>query len=143
MKIYNKKNFFIGLFGELLFIALLVFNIRRGEASFLYVCTALMWLAIGGRIIFRSLSLKHSREDLLLERDERNRHINLKASQRALQITQILPRSSITATIPDGPQLPPSFRRLMMVPFSSAPIISTMELMFSQIKRAITVPMEP
>lgn len=57
MKIYNKKNFFIGLFGELLFIALLVFNIRRGEASFLYVCTALMWLAIGGRIIFRSLSL--------------------------------------------------------------------------------------
>ena len=48
MKIYNKKNFFIGLFGELLFIALLVFNIRRGEASFLYVCTALMWLAIGG-----------------------------------------------------------------------------------------------
>lgn len=90
MKIYNKKNFFIGLFGELLFIALLVFNIRRGEASFLYVCTALMWLAIGGRIIFRSLSLKHSREDLLLERDERNRHINLKASQRALQITQIL-----------------------------------------------------
>lgn len=89
MKIYNKKNFFIGLLGELLFIALLVFNIRRGESSFLYVCTTLMWLTIGGRIIFRSLSLKYSREDLVLERDERNRHINLKASQRALQITQI------------------------------------------------------
>lgn len=90
MKIYNRKNFFIGLLGELLFIALLISKIRRGEASFLYVCTTLMWLTIGGRIIFRSLSLKYSREDLLLERDERNRHINLKASQRALQITQIL-----------------------------------------------------
>lgn len=139
-----------------------------------------MWLIVGGRIIFRSLSLKYSREELVLEHDEWNRHINLKASQRALQITQILcfiggmaryglggddykhlmlsqdfslrfsypvwrilPRSSITATIPDGPQLPPSFRRLMMVPLSSAPIMSTTELMFSQIKRAITVPMEP
>ena len=90
MKIYNKKNFFIGLLGELLFFALLIFNIRRGEVSFLQVCTTLMWLIVGGRLIFRSLSLKHSREDLLLERDERNRHINLKASQRALQITQIL-----------------------------------------------------
>lgn len=38
---------------------------------------------------------------------------------------------------------PLSFRRLMMVPLSSAPMMSTTELMYSHIKRAITVPMEP
>ena len=89
MKIYNKKNFIIGLLGELLLIALFTFRIRRGESiSFLQVCTLLMWLIAGGRIIFRSLSKKHAREDLVLERDERNLHIRLKVSRRGLQITQ-------------------------------------------------------
>lgn len=47
-----------------------------------------MWLIAGGRTIFRSLSKKHAREDLVPERDERNLHIRLKVSRWGLQITQ-------------------------------------------------------
>ena len=66
MKIYHKKNFIIGLLGELLLTVLLTFRIRRGESiSPLQVCTLLMWLIAGGRTIFRSLSKKHAREDLV------------------------------------------------------------------------------
>nr|WP_326125887.1 DUF2178 domain-containing protein [uncultured Oscillibacter sp.] len=87
MKIYNRKNFFIGLLLALYAVVMFLYGLRRGFPP-LQLGLPVMWLAMAGGWIFRGLSKKQAKRDILEERDERNRHINLKASQRALQITQ-------------------------------------------------------
>lgn len=89
MKVYSKKNFFIGLLLAVYASAMLLHGVRSGFPP-LQLGLPVMWLALAGGWIFRSLSKERAKRDILEERDERNRHIKLNAGQRALQITQIL-----------------------------------------------------
>ena len=86
MRIYHKKNFAAGLF----MLALSVFPIAQGirEGFGLPVVWRLLLCAGGGLwAIARSLSRDSAREDLIRERDERNRANLLRSKSLAFDAT--------------------------------------------------------
>ena len=90
MKIYNRRNFWSGLF----FIALGILNISTAilrdniDVSKLTLVVALIVIGIGQ--ITRSMSKNMSIKDKIDELDERNVLINLKSKSKAFQITQVI-----------------------------------------------------
>lgn len=82
MKIYNKNNFFLGLFFCLLGIAMLIASIWKGfdiKGSLIMV----LCLFFGIGILIRSLSAGLSREDKISELDERNLLVKIKSRSTA------------------------------------------------------------
>lgn len=87
MKIYHKKNFAVGLGLSLLGAANLGLMVWKGW-QFRETVTALLCLLLGIGSLLRSLSRDMAREDILEERDERNRLVALKYRSSALRLTQ-------------------------------------------------------
>lgn len=87
MKIYHKKNFAVGLGLSLLGAANLGLMVWKGW-QVRETVTALLCLLLGIGSLLRSLSRDMAREDILEERDERNRLVTLKYRSSALRLTQ-------------------------------------------------------
>lgn len=87
MKIYHKKNFAVGLGLSLLGTANLGLMVWKGW-QVRETVTALLCLLLGIGSLLRSLSRDMAREDILEERDERNRLVALKYRSSALRLTQ-------------------------------------------------------
>lgn len=87
MKIYHKKNFAVGLGMSLLGAANLGLMFWKGR-QVKGTVTALLCLLLGIGSLLRSLSRDMAREDILEERDERNRLVTLKCRSSALRLTQ-------------------------------------------------------
>lgn len=87
MKIYHKKNFAVGLGLSLLGAANLGLMVWKGW-QIRETVTALLCLLLGIGSLLRSLSRDMAREDILEERDERNRLVALKYRSSALRLTQ-------------------------------------------------------
>jgi len=89
MKIYNRKNFFYGLFIALLGLALVGMELAEGWEwgdSVMY----LLCLVFGGVLMVRSCSRTMARADRLAELDERHQLVLLKNRSRAFQIHRYL-----------------------------------------------------
>ncbi len=87
MKIYNKSNFFLGLFLSVLGLALFFVSIWKGfdlKGSVLMV----LCLFFGIGVMIRSFSAEMSREDKISERDERNILIQMKSRGMALRLSE-------------------------------------------------------
>lgn len=89
MKIYNKRNFITGLFLVLLGLTLIVLNIIQ-EFELKTLITSILCLFFGIDGIFRSLSRKMAKEDMVNELDERNQLINLKSRSKSFGFTQTI-----------------------------------------------------
>lgn len=87
MKIYNKKNFWLGIQFIALAAGLLILGFLKGLRLKNIAIMALCFM-IGGSFLMRSLSKEISRKDRLDDMDERNRLIDLKSSSKANSITQ-------------------------------------------------------
>lgn len=87
MKIYHKKNFAVGLGLSLLGAVNLGLMVWKGW-QVRETVTALLCLLLGIGSLLRSLSRDRAREDILEERDERNRLVALKYRSSALRLTQ-------------------------------------------------------
>ena len=90
MKIYQKKNFKLGLWSLVLAALLLAAGLWRGNFDWKdgVLCALLAFL--GGGNLIRSLSREMSREDKVEELDERNRLVKLKAQSQAYHISQFV-----------------------------------------------------
>ncbi len=88
MKIYNKKNFRLGIYFFVLAAGLLITGFLKEFKPRGLVMIAVCFI-IGVCFLLRSLSQELSRKDLLDDMDERNRLIHLKSCSRANGITQV------------------------------------------------------
>ena len=89
MKIYNKSNFFLGLFLSLLGIAMLIVSSLKGfdlKGSIIMV----LCLFFGFGVIIRSFSASMSREDKINELDERNNLVKIKSRSTAFLCSEII-----------------------------------------------------
>ena len=86
MKIYNKKNFFIGLLLAVYAVVMFLYGLRSGLPP-LQLGLPVMWLVLAGNWTFRGLSKKQAQKDILEERDERNRKMCDKLYQAGYPIT--------------------------------------------------------
>ena len=87
MRIYNKKKFVYGVFSLTLGLLLLVTGIMKGLHAKGAILSILLLLTGAGSLA-RSLSRKMSREDIVEERDERNRLIDMKTKGLAFRLTE-------------------------------------------------------
>ena len=87
MKIYNKKTFAFGVFSAALGVLNAVTAALRGIDAAGIVLVAVL-LFVGAGAMMRGLSQKMAREDMLEERDERNRLVKLKSKSAAFRLTQ-------------------------------------------------------
>lgn len=87
MRIYNKKKFVYGVFSLTLGLLLLVTGIMKGLHAKGAILSILLLLTGAGSLA-RSLSRKMSREDMVEERDERNRLIDMKTKGLAFRLTE-------------------------------------------------------
>ena len=89
MKIYNKSNFFLGLFFILLGIAILIVSVLKGFDLKGTIIMLLCW-SYGFGDITRSLSARMSKEDKIDELDERNNLIKIKSRSTAFLCSEII-----------------------------------------------------
>ena len=87
MRIYNKKKFVYGVFSLTLGLLVLVTGIMKGLHAKGAILSILLLLTGAGSLA-RSLSRKMSREDMVEERDERNRLIDMKTKGLAFRLTE-------------------------------------------------------
>ena len=87
MRIYNKKKFAYGVFSLTLGLLVLVTGIMKGLHAKGAILSILLLLTGAGSLA-RSLSRKMSREDIVEERDERNRLIDMKTKGLAFRLTE-------------------------------------------------------
>lgn len=87
MRIYNKKKFAYGVFSLTLGLLVLVTGIMKGLHAKGAILSVLLLLTGAGSLA-RSLSRKMSREDMVEERDERNRLIDMKTKGLAFRLTE-------------------------------------------------------
>lgn len=89
MKIYNKGSFLFGVAFLVLCVAQVVFMIQKGFDGIRFACCA-GYLIAGVRLVLRSISREHAKEDQLNLHDERSQAIRAKARNRAVVIAEIL-----------------------------------------------------
>ena len=87
MRIYNKKKFAYGVFSLTLGLLVLVTGIMKGLHAKGVILSVLLLLTGAGSLA-RSLSRKMSREDMVEERDERNRLIDMKTKGLAFRLME-------------------------------------------------------
>ena len=94
MKLYNKKGLVFGLFWTILGVSALVLELVRpsGNTAVFIRDIVLFSLLIlfGVRQVVRAFSRAATREDMLEERDERNRFIKLKTGSTMFKVAEIL-----------------------------------------------------
>lgn len=86
MKLHNKKGLVSGLFWTVLGISALLLELVRPSGNTAVFIRDLVLFSLlilfGVRQVVRAFSIKATREDLLEERDERNKYIRHKAKDR-------------------------------------------------------------
>ena len=87
MRIYNKKKFAYSIFSLTLGLLVLVTGIMKGLHAKGAILSILLLLTGAGSLA-RSLSRRMSREDIVEERDERNRLIDMKTKGLAFRLTE-------------------------------------------------------
>lgn len=94
MKLYNKKGLVFGLFWTILGVSALVLELVRpsGNTAVFIRDIVLFSLLIlfGVRQVVRAFSRAATREDMLEERDERNRFIKLKTGSTMFKVAGVL-----------------------------------------------------
>lgn len=94
MKLYNKKGLVFGLFWTILGVSALVLELVRpsGNTAVFIRDIVLFSLLIlfGVRQVVRAFSRAATREDMLEERDERNRFIKLKTGSTMFKVAEIM-----------------------------------------------------
>ena len=94
MKLYNKKGLVFGLFWAILGVSALVLELVRpsGNTAVFIRDIVLFSLLIlfGVRQVVRAFSRVATREDMLEERDERNRFIKLKTGSTMFKVAEVL-----------------------------------------------------
>ena len=94
MKLYNKKGLVFGLFWTILGVSALVLELVRpsGNTAVFIRDIVLFSLLIlfGVRQVVRAFSSAATREDMLEERDERNRFIKLKTGSTMFKVAEVL-----------------------------------------------------
>lgn len=94
MKLYNKKGLVFGLFWTILGVLALVLEFVRpsGNTAVFIRDIVLFSLLIlfGVRQVVRAFSRAATREDMLEERDERNRFIKLKTGSTMFKVAEVM-----------------------------------------------------
>ena len=94
MKLYNKKGLVFGLFWTILGVSALVLELVRpsGNTAVFIRDIVLFSLLIlfGVRQVVRAYSRAATREDMLEERDERNRFIKLKTGSTMFKVAEVM-----------------------------------------------------
>ncbi len=94
MKLYNKKGLVFGLFWTILGVSALVLELVRpsGNTAVFIRDIVLFSLLIlfGVRQVVRAFSRAATREDMLEERDERNRFIKLKTGSTMFKVAEVM-----------------------------------------------------
>lgn len=94
MKLCNKKGLVLGLFWTILGVSALVLELVRpsGNTAVFIRDIVLFSLLIlfGVRQVVRAFSRAATREDMLEERDERNRFIKLKTGSTMFKVAEVL-----------------------------------------------------
>ena len=94
MKLHNKKGLVSGLFWTVLGISALLLELVRPSGNTAVFIRDLVLFSLlilfGVRQIVRAFSIKATREDLLEERDERNKYIRLKTGSTMFKVAEIL-----------------------------------------------------
>lgn len=81
MKLCNKKGLVFGLFWTILGVSALVLELVRPSSIAVFIRDIVLFsllILFGVRQVVRAFSRAATREDMLEERDERNRFIKLK-----------------------------------------------------------------
>ena len=89
MKIYYKRNFLIGALLLLLGALTAAVGAWRGFNIYL-AALAVLLLAVGAYLLFRSLSKDHARRDRIEHQDERDHLMLLKARSFAFRASQVI-----------------------------------------------------
>ena len=94
MKLYNKKGLVFGLLWTILGVSALVLELVRpsGNTAVFIRDIVLFSLLIlfGVRQVVRAFSRAATREDMLEERDERNRFIKLKTGSTMFKVAEVM-----------------------------------------------------
>ena len=94
MKLYNKKGLIFGLFWTILGVSALILELVRpsGNTAVFIRDIVLFSLLIlfGVRQAVRAFSMTATREDMVEERDERNRYIKLKTGSTMFKVSEAL-----------------------------------------------------
>ena len=91
MKLYNKKGLVLGLFWTILGVSALVLELVRPSSTAVFIRDIVLFsLLIGVRQVVRAFSRAATREDMLEERDERNRFIKLKTGSTMFKVAEVL-----------------------------------------------------
>lgn len=94
MKLYNKKGLVFGLFWTILGVSALVLELVRPSGNTaVFIRDILLFsllILFGVRQVVRAFSRAATREDMLEERDERNRFIKLKTGSTMFKVAEVL-----------------------------------------------------
>ena len=94
MKLYNKKGLIAGLFWTVLGVSALILELTRlsGNTAVFIRDVVLFSLLIlfGVRQAVRAFSMRAAREDMVEERDERNRYIKPKTGSTMFKVAEAL-----------------------------------------------------
>lgn len=93
MKLYNKKGLVFGLFWTILGVSALVLELVRPSSTAVFIRDIVLFsllILFGVRQVVRAFSRAATREDMLEERDERNRFIKLKTGSTMFKVAEVL-----------------------------------------------------
>ena len=93
MKLYNKKGLVFGLFWTILGVSALILELVRPSSTAVFIRDIVLFsllILFGVRQVVRAFSRAATREDMLEERDERNRFIKLKTGSTMFKVAEVL-----------------------------------------------------
>ncbi len=93
MKLYNKKGLVFGLFWTILGVSALVLELVRPSSTAVFIRDIVLFsllILFGVRQVVRAFSRAATREDMLEERDERNRFIKLKTGSTMFKVAEVM-----------------------------------------------------
>ena len=93
MKLHNKKGLVFGLFWTILGVSALVLELVRPSSTAVFIRDIVLFsllILFGVRQVVRAFSRAATREDMLEERDERNRFIKLKTGSTMFKVAEVL-----------------------------------------------------
>ena len=93
MKLCNKKGLVLGLFWTILGVSALVLELVRPSSTAVFIRDIVLFsllILFGLRQVVRAFSRAATREDMLEERDERNRFIKLKTGSTMFKVAEVM-----------------------------------------------------
>ena len=93
MKLCNKKGLVLSLFWTILGVSALVLELVRPSSTAVFIRDIVLFsllILFGVRQVVRAFSRAATREDMLEERDERNRFIKLKTGSTMFKVAEVM-----------------------------------------------------